>query len=53
LKNKIKKIAIEYHKIPSDSKVQGLITKLRQNGFEVRANGQENNPLGMIYAKKL
>jgi FkbM family methyltransferase len=53
LKNKIKKIAIEYHRIPSDSKVQSLISKLGQNGFEVRINGQENNPLGMIYAKKL
>jgi FkbM family methyltransferase len=53
LKNKIQKIAIEYHKIPSDSKVQSLISKLQQNGFDVRIHGQENNPLGMIYAKKL
>jgi len=53
LKTKIKKIAIEYHRIPSDSKVQSLLSKLEQNGFEVRINGQENNPLGMIYAKKL
>lgn len=53
LSTKIKKIAIEIHRVPSDPEVQSLIDKLTRNNFELRLSVQENNPLGMIYAKKL
>lgn len=52
LSNKIRKIAIEIHKVPDDPKVQSLIKKLTECGFELKLSLQENNPIGMIYAKK-
>lgn len=52
LNKKINKIAIEFHHVITDIKVQTLIKKLENNGFEIRIDHEDNSTIGMIYAKK-
>ena len=46
------KIAIEFHHIFSDEKVQFLLNRIKNCGFETKVKYEENSHIGMIYAKK-
>lgn len=50
--NNIKKIAIEYHHKFEDTKVQNLIKKLIDCGFETKIKKEENSTIGLIYGRK-
>lgn len=52
LSTQINKIAIEFHHVITDIKVQTLIKKLEDSGFEIKIDHEENSTIGMIYAKK-
>lgn len=52
LKNNIKKIAIEFHHPIGDIKVQDLINRLKNNGFNYKVIYEDNSNIGLIYAKK-
>jgi FkbM family methyltransferase len=52
LKNNISKIAIEFHHKMSDDKVKNLIDKLKNCGFTLKINYDENATIGLIYGKK-
>lgn len=52
LSNKIDKIAIEFHNIPTDSKVVNLISKIESCGFEIKIDFCGSGTTGMLYAKK-
>lgn len=52
LSNKIDKIAIEFHNIPTDSKVVNLISKIESCGFETKIDFCGSGTTGMLYAKK-
>ena len=52
LSNKIDKIAIEFHNVPTDLKVIGLVSKIESAGFEVKIDFDGTGTTGMIYAKK-
>lgn len=53
LKNKIKKIAIEFHHKLTDKRVYSLIEKLRIASFEIKSAYTDGAETGMIYARKL
>lgn len=52
LSNYINKVAIEFHHNILDVKVQTLINKLQDNGFNVKVVYEENSNIGLIYGKK-
>jgi FkbM family methyltransferase len=52
LKNNISKIAIEFHHVFSDEKVQFLLNRIKNCGFETKVKYEEKSYIGMIYAKK-
>ena len=52
LSNKIDKIAIEFHNIPTDSKVVNLISKIKSCGFETKIDFCGSGTTGMLYARK-
>lgn len=52
LKNNISKMAIEFHHIFNDEKVQFLLNRIKECGFETKISYEENSLIGMIYAKK-
>lgn len=52
LSNKINKIALEFHHIPTDLKVINLISKIESAGFEIKVDFCGSGTTGMLYAKK-
>ena len=52
LKNKIRKITIEFHHRLSDDRVQKLIARLTESNFELNIKYEENSKIGLIYARK-
>jgi FkbM family methyltransferase len=52
LKNRIMKVAIEFHHKLSDIKVQDLIERLKRNDFNIELVYEENSNIGLIYGKK-
>lgn len=52
LKNNIRKIAIEFHHVFADEKVQFLLNRIKNCGFKTEVKYEENSHIGMIYAKK-
>lgn len=52
LMNNINKVAIEFHHIIDDTKVQNLIDKLKANGFNLKIVHEKNSNIGLIYGKK-
>lgn len=49
---KIKKIALEYHKITEEHRPEELIEVLLKNGFEVRKI-EKNDSVGILYGRKI
>lgn len=52
LSQNIKKIVIEFHHLITDDKVQTLLNKLKNCGFNLEISNIDGTPLGLIYAKK-
>ena len=52
LKNKIRKISIEFHHELQDARVQKLIARLSESKFELKIKYEENSSIGLIYARK-
>jgi FkbM family methyltransferase len=52
LMNNIGKIAIEFHHKITDIKVQTLINRLKDTGFNIKIIYEENSNIGLIYGKK-